>query len=134
VVGIYETVFSVLSGDTSLQSTLGGSATNRKIFPIHHRQKESSPAIRVAVLSTSSDVGHRIERPIVDFLIDSGAGVTELNAISKRLDELMNRQRLGLGNPKTVFHLCQKIFERDSWEPISNQYRRIVRYSLTVTN
>jgi len=134
VVGIYETVFTVLSQDATLQGALNGSSTNKKIYPIHHRQKESSPAIRVAVLSTSSDVGHPIERPIVDFLIDSGAGVTELNTISKRVDELMNRQRLGIANPETVIHLCQKIFDRDSWEPISNQYRRVVRYALTVTN
>ena len=134
MVGIYETVFTVLSQDATLQSALNGNSANKKIYPIHHRQKESSPAIRVAVLSTSSDVGHPIERPIVDFLIDSGAGVTELNAISKRVDELMNRQRLGIANPETVIHLCQKIFERDSWEPISNQYRRVVRYALTVTN
>ena len=134
VVGIYETVFSTLSSDATLQTALGGTASNRKIFPIHHRQKESSPAIRVAVLNTSSDVGHPIERPIIDFLIDSGAGVTELNTISLRMDQLMNRQRLALNSPKTVIHLCQKIFERDSFEPISNQYRRIVRYALTVTN
>lgn len=134
MVGIYETVFSVLSGDSSLQSTLGGNATNRKVYPIHHLQKESSPAIRVAVLTASSDVGHPIERPIIDLLIDSQAGVSELNAISKRVDELLNRKRVGINDPKTVVHLAHKVFERDLWEPISNQYRRIVRYALTVTN
>ena len=132
MVGVYESFFTVLGGDSALQTLLGGSATDKKVYPITHVGKESLPAIRIAVLSGASDVGLAIDRPTVDFLISSKTSTTELNAVSKRVDELINRKRLS-GPNGVVVHLCQKVYEADGYDDQSLEYRRIMRYSLIKT-
>lgn len=132
MVGVYESFFSALSGDNALQTLLSGSATDKKVYPITHVGKENLPAIRIAVLSGASDVGLAIDRPTVDMLISSKTSTTELNAISKRVDELINRKRLS-GPNGVVVHLCQKVYEADGYDDQSLEYRRIMRYSLIKT-
>lgn len=77
----------------------------------------------------SSEVGRLVERVVVDVLIASVSGTTQLNSISKRVDELVNRQRLA-GPNGTVVHLCVKMFERDAYDSKSLEYRRIIRYGV----
>lgn len=132
MVGVYESFFSALSGDSALQALLGGSASDKKVYPITHVGKENLPAIRIAVLSGASDVGLAIDRPTVDVLISSKASTTELNTISKRVDELINRKRLS-GPNGVVVHLCHKVYEADGYDDQSLEYRRIMRYSLIKT-
>lgn len=132
MVGVYESFFTVLGGDSALQTLLGGSSTDKKVYPITHVGKESLPAIRIAVLSGASDVGLAIDRPTVDFLISSKTSTTELNAVSKRVDELINRKRLS-GPNGVVVHLCHKVYEADGYDDQSLEYRRIMRYSLIKT-
>ena len=128
--GLYETFFSVLSADGSLQSLLKGTSVDKKVYPIHHVGASKPPAVRIAVLSGSSEIGRSVERVVVDVLIASASGTTELNSISLRLDELLNRKRLtGPSNIATV-HLCIKLLERDAYDAKSLEYRRIVRYGV----
>ena len=128
--GLYETFFSVLSADNSLQSLLSGTSVDKKVYPIHHVGASKPPAVRIAVLSGSSEIGRSVERVVVDVLIASASGTTELNSISLRLDELLNRKRLaGPSNIATV-HLCIKLLERDAYDAKSLEYRRIVRYGV----
>jgi len=126
--GLYETFFSVLSADGSLQGLLSGSAVDKKVYPIHHVGVSRPPAVRIAVLNGNSEVGRLVERVVVDVLIASASGTTELNSISKRLDELVNRQRLS--GPDVVVHLCIKMLERDAYDAKSLEYRRIIRYGV----
>jgi len=127
--GLYETFFSALSADGSLQGLLSGSAIDKKVYPIHHVGASRPPAVRIAVLSGSSEVGRLVERVVVDVLIASASGTTELNSISKRIDELVNRQRLP-GPNGVVVHLCIKMLERDAYDAKSLEYRRIIRYGV----
>jgi len=126
--GLYETFFSVLSADGSLQGLLSGSAVDKKVYPIHHVGVSRPPAVRIAVLNGNSEVGRLVERVVVDVLIASASGTTELNSISKRIDELVNRQRLS--GQDVVVHLCIKMLERDAYDAKSLEYRRIIRYGV----
>lgn len=132
MVGVYESFFTALGGDSALQALLAGSAADKKIYPINHVGKGNLPAIRIAVLSGASDVGLPIDRPTVDVLVSSKTSTTELNAISKRVDELINRKRLS-GPNGVVVHLCHKVYEADGYDDQSLEYRRIMRYSLIKT-
>lgn len=129
MVGVYESFFTALSGDATLQTLLSGSNTDKKVYPITHVGKSTLPAIRIAVLSGSADVGLPVDRPTVDVLISSGASTTELNAISARIDTLINRKRLS-GPNGVVVHLCSKVYEADGYDDESLEYRRIIRYNL----
>lgn len=129
MVGVYESFFTALSGDATLQGLLSGSNTDKKVYPITHVGKSVLPAIRIAVLSGSADVGLPVDRPTVDVLISSGASTTELNAISARVDTLINRKRLS-GPNGVVVHLCSKIYEADGYDDEALEYRRIIRYNL----
>ena len=126
--GLYETFFSVLSADNSLQSLLSGTSVDKKVYPIHHVGASRPPAVRIAVLNGNSEVGRSVERVVVDVLIASASGTTELNSISKRIDELVNRQRLS--GSDVVVHLCIKMLERDAYNAKSLEYRRIIRYGV----
>lgn len=129
MVGVYESFFTALSGDATLQTLLSGSATDKKVYPITHVGKGNLPAVRIAVLSGSSDVGLPVDRPTVDVLVSSANSTTELNTISARIDVLLNRKRLA-GPNGVVVHLCQKIYEADGYDDQSLEYRRIIRYNL----
>jgi hypothetical protein len=129
MVGVYESFFTVLSGDNALQVLLSGSATDKKVYPITNVGVGNLPAIRIAVLSGASDVGLQIDRPTVDVLVSSVNSTTELNAISKRIDELLNRKRLA-GPNGVVVHLCHKVYEADGYDDQSLEYRRLLRYNL----
>jgi len=127
--GLYETFFSTLSTDSSLQSLLSGSSVDKKVYPIHHAGASAPPAVRIAVLSGNSEIGRLVERVVVDVLIASAKGTVELNGISKRVDELLNRKRLS-GPDGLVMHLCIKLLERDAYNAKSLEYRRIIRYGV----
>jgi len=129
MVGVYESFFSALGGDAALQTLLSGTSADKKVYPITHVGKGILPAIRIAVLSGASDVGLPIDRPTVDVLISSGVSTTQLNAISKRIDELLNRKRLS-GPNGVVVHLCHKVYEADGFDDQAQEYRRIIRYNL----
>lgn len=129
MVGVYESFFTALGGDATLQTLLSGSGTDKKVYPIAHVGQGNLPAIRIAVLSGASDVGLPVDRPTVDVLISSKVSTTELNGISKRVDELLNRKRLS-GPNGVVVHLCHKVYEADGYDDQSLEYRRILRYSL----
>jgi hypothetical protein len=129
MVGVYESFFTALSGDATLQTALSGSNTDKKVYPITHVGSGTLPAIRIAVLSGASDVGLPVDRPTVDLLISSGVSTTELNTISKRVDELLNRKRLS-GPNGVVVHLCHKVYEADGYDDQALEYRRIIRYNL----
>ena len=127
--GLYETFFSTLSADSTLQGLLSGTAVDKKVYPIHHAGASNPPAVRIAVHSGSSEVGRLVERVVVDVLIASASGTTQLNSISRRIDELVNRQRLP-GPNGLVVHLCVKMLERDAYDAKSLEYRRIIRYGV----
>ena len=129
MVGVYESFFTALSGDATLQTALSGSNTDKKVYPITHVGSGTLPAIRIAVLSGASDIGLPVDRPTVDLLISSGVSTTELNTISKRVDELLNRKRLS-GPDGVVVHLCHKVYEADGYDDQALEYRRIIRYNL----
>lgn len=129
MVGVYESFFSALSGDATLQTLLSGSSSDKKVYPITHVGSGALPAIRIAVLSGASDVGLLIDRPTVDLLISSAASTTELNTISARVDVLLNRKRLS-GPNGVVVHLCHKVYEADGYDDQAQEYRRIIRYNL----
>ena len=132
MVGVYESFFSALSGDNSLQTLLAGTSSDKKVYPITNVGRGNLPAVRIAVLNGFSDVGLPIDRPTVDVLVSSANSTTELNAISKRIDELLNRKRLS-GPNGVVVHLCHKVYEADGYDDQSLEYRRIMRYSLIKT-
>ncbi len=129
MVGVYESFLTALGGDATLQTLLSGSNTDKKVYPIYHVGSSNLPAIRIAVLSGSADVGLPIDRPTVDVLISSGTSTTELNTISARVDTLINRKRLS-GPNGVVVHLCQKVYEADGYDDQAQEYRRIIRYNL----
>lgn len=129
---MYEALFSALSGDATLQTLLSGSASDRKIYPIYHVGRADLPAIRMAVFSGSSDIGLPVDRTTVDLLVSSKKNTTELNSITKRVDELLNRKRLS-GPSGTVLHLCNKIYEADGYDENTLEYQKIVRYNIIKT-
>jgi hypothetical protein len=129
MVGVYESFFTALGGDATLQTLLSGSNTDKKVYPITHAGRTTLPAIRIAVLSGSADVGLPVDRPTVDVLISSGVSATELNTISARIDTLVNRKRLS-GPNGVVVHLCSKVYEADGYDDEALEYRRIIRYNL----
>jgi hypothetical protein len=132
MVGVYEAFFSALSGDATLQTLLSGSSSDKKVYPIFHVGRSDLPAIRVAVLSGASDIGLLVDRSMVDLLVSSKKNTTELNTITARIDELLNRKRLA-GPTGTVLHLCHKVYEADGYDPDTLEYRRILRYNIIKT-
>ena len=128
MVGLYEIVFSTLSGDNQLQSLLGGTNTDKRIYPITHDGVTEPPAVRFAILSGNSDIGHPVDRPVIDLELVSATGITQLNLIQARIDAVVNRKRLS--NANIIVHLCYKVFEADEYDPEAREYRRIVRYNL----
>lgn len=127
--GIYETIYSTLSADSALQSLLGGTATDKKVYPVWLQGKSNLPAIRVAVLGVTSDIGLAIDRPVVDVYMASAISPTQLNSISARVDQLLNRKRLS-GPNGFVVHLCYKVVEQDDFDEATQEYRRVIRYSI----
>ncbi len=130
--GIYEAFFTALSGDSSLQTLLGGSATDKKVYPITNTGRSTLPAVRVAVVAGSSDLGLPIDRPVVDVLIASSASATELNNIGSAIDAVLNRERLS-GPNGAVLHVARKIAQRDGYDPNTLEYRRVIRYQVIKT-
>ena len=132
MVGVYEAFFTALSGDATLQTLLSGSDSDKKVYPITQVGRSILPAIRVAVLSGASDIGLPVDRSMVDLLVSSKKNTTELNTITKRVDELINRKRLA-GPSGAVLHLCYKVYEADGYDPETLEYRRILRYNIIKT-
>jgi hypothetical protein len=132
MVGVYEAIFTALSGDATLQTLLSGSATDKRVYPITHVGRAQSPAIRVAVINGASDVGLSVDRLSVDILVSSKINTTELNNISARVDTLLNRKRLA-GPSGSVMHLCRKIYESDGYDSTELEYQRVVRYRIIKT-
>lgn len=130
--GVYETFFSTLGGDNTLQTLLGGTATDKKVYPINFTGKGGAPAIRVAILGGGSDVALGVDRPIVDIVIVSKASAAEINTIGNRVDVLLNRKRLA-GPGGVVLHLSHKVAQRDFFDDPSLEYRRVLRYSVIKT-
>lgn len=127
--GIYETFYSTLSTDSALQSLLGGTSADKKVYPVWLQGKSNLPAIRVAVLGVTSDIGLTIDRPVVDVYMASAISPTQLNSISARVDVLLNRKRLS-GPNGFVVHLCYKVVEQDDFDESTQEYRRVIRYSI----
>lgn len=131
MVGVYEVVFSTLSGDATLQGLLGGTAEDRKIYPITDTSRVALPAIRMAVLAGESLLGFSVNKPEVEITIASSVGASQLGSISNRVDTLVNRARLG-GNG-VIVHLMKKIKESDEFDQETQEYRRCIRYVIIVT-
>jgi hypothetical protein len=131
MVGVYETLFSTLSADGSLQTLLAATATDKKVYPITHVGRSNLPSVRVAVINGKSDIGLAVDRTTVDLLVSSKVSTTELNAISARIDVLLNRKRLATGS--TVMHLLHKVYEADGFDDQSLEYRRVMRYHIIKT-
>jgi hypothetical protein len=132
VIGVYEAFFTALSGDVTLQTLLGGSATDKKIYPIATTGPSELPAIQIAVVAGSSDLGFNIDRPVVDVLISSLNSATELNNIGNAVDAVLNRERLS-GPNGAVLHVVRKIAQRDDYNPNVLEYRRVIRYIVVKT-
>lgn len=130
--GIYEAFFTALSGDSSLQTLLGGSATDKKVYPITYTGRSALPAVRIAVVAGSSDLGLNIDRPVVDVLIASNVSATEINNIGSAVDAVLNRERLS-GPSGAVLHVVLKIAQRDGYDPNTLEYRRVIRYQVIKT-
>jgi len=130
--GIYEAFFTALSGDSSLQTLLGGSATDKKVYPITYTGRSALPAVRIAVVAGSSDLGLPIDRPVVDVLIASNVSATEINNIGSAIDSVLNRERLS-GPSGAVLHVVLKIAQRDGYDPNTLEYRRVIRYQVIKT-
>jgi hypothetical protein len=128
--GVYDLVFSVLSGDTSLQTLLGGTATDKKVYPVLSTLPASPPAIAMTVWADLSDVGHPINRTVLDLNIVSRASSDEVVAIDARVDALLNRQRFA-GNGR-VIHLAKRQYAHDDFNPNTQEFMRSVRYALVV--
>ena len=127
--GLYETFFSTLSGDATLQGLLSATANDKKVYPVWLQGKSSLPAIRVAVSGVTSDIGLPIDRPVVDVYMASAISPTQLNSISARVDVLLNRKRLS-GPNGFVMHICYKVVEQDDFDEATQEYRRVIRYSI----
>lgn len=132
MIGVYEAFFTALSGDVTLQSLLGGSATDKKVYPIATTGRSELPAIKVAVVAGSSDLGLNIDRPVVDVLISSLVSTSELNNIGNAVDSVLNRKRLS-GPNGSVLHVVRKIAQRDDYDPNVLEYRRVIRYTVVKT-
>jgi hypothetical protein len=132
VIGVYEAFFTALSGDEALQTLLGGSATDRKVYPVTFTGRSELPAVRIAVVAGSSDLGLPIDRPLVDVLISSNVSATELNNIGSAVDEVLNRERLS-GPNGAVLHAVWKLAQRDDYDPNVLEYRRVIRYTVVKT-
>jgi hypothetical protein len=130
--GIYEAFFTALSSDAQLQTLLGGTATDKKVYPVYNPGKSNLPSIRVAIYGGGSDVALGVDRPIVDVLIVSKNGAAEMNTIGNRVDVVLNRKRLS-GPNGTVLHLSHKVTEQDIYDDTSLEYRRVIRYSVIKT-
>ena len=131
MVGVYEALFSTLSGDGSLQGLLAGTSTDKKVYPIARVGKSNTPSVRVAVLNGRSDVGLAIDRITVDLLVSSKVSTTELNTISARIDVLLNRKRISTGS--TVMHLLHKVYEADGYDEQTLEYQRLMRFYIIKT-
>lgn len=131
MVGVYEAIFSTLSGDGSLQGLLAATGTDKKVYPIARVGKSNTPSVRVAVLNGRSDVGLAIDRITVDLLVSSRVSTTELNTISARIDTLLNRKRITTGS--TVMHLLQKVYEADGYDEQTLEYQRLMRFYIIKT-
>jgi len=102
VKGIYESLFSKLGGDATLQTSLSGTAGDKKIYPITATVRTALPAIKISVESGTSDAAFGINRP-KNFL---GSGIT--------------------------VHFVKKVAERDEYDEATLEYRRRLRYKLIV--
>jgi hypothetical protein len=131
VVGVYEVLFSTLSGDATLQGLLGGTSEDRKIYPITDTSRVALPAIRMAVLAGESQMAFSVNKPEVEITIASSIGASQLGSVAHRVDTLVNRARLG-GNG-IIIHLAKKIKESDEFDQETQEYRRCIRYVIIVT-
>ncbi|MBA3875573.1 MAG: hypothetical protein C0498_01330 [Anaerolinea sp.] len=126
--GLYDLTFSLLAGDPTLQALLGGSASDRKVYPVEDLGRVAPPAIAVAVVAGPSDVAFGVDRPTLVLTIASAVSATEVVAIASRVEALLNRKRLA-GNGRLV-HLCLKDNDTDDFDPDAREFVRDVRYRL----
>lgn len=126
--GVYDVVFAALSGDATLQGLLGGSSTDKKVYPVMDLSPTALPAVTMAVTSESSDVGHPIDRPVLDLTVMSTASAEECIGIEQRIKSLLHRKRLAYGG--TVIHLAKREYAHDDFSPETQEYVRAVRYGL----
>jgi len=130
VKGIYESLFSKLGGDATLQTSLSGTANDKKIYPITATVRTALPAIKISVESGTSDAAFGINRPEVEVLVVSTAGAPQLSEISNRVDALINTKNFAGSGIK--IHLVKKIAEQDEYDEATLEYRRRLRYKLIV--
>ena len=128
--GIYETLFARLGGDATLQSLLGGTESDKKIYPITATVRTALPAVKVSVEAGITEVGFGINKPSVEVLVVSSAGTTQLGQISNRIDTLLNIQSFAGSGIKV--HLAKKVAEQDEYDEATLEYRRRLRYNLIV--
>lgn len=128
--GIYETLFARLGGDATLQSLLGGSNSDKKIYPITATVRTALPAVRISVEAGITEVGLGISKPSVEVLVVSSAGTTQLGQISNQIDSLLNIKSFAGSGIKV--HLAKKVAEQDEYDEATMEYRRRLRYNLIV--
>lgn len=129
--GLYELIFATLSGDATLQTLLGGTATDRKVYPVQDLNHTSQPAVGMAIWAGVADIGFGIERPVLDLALTSKVSALEIVNIGTQIDVLLNRKRL-LGNGRIV-HLAKKTYEHDDFNSTTQEYHRAVRYAMTAS-
>lgn len=128
--GIYETLFARLGGDATLQSLLGGSNSDKKIYPITATVRTALPAVRISVEAGITEVGLGISKPSVEVLVVSSTGTTQLGQISNQIDSLLNIKSFAGSGIKV--HLAKKVAEQDEYDEATMEYRRRLRYNLIV--
>ena len=127
---VYELIYARLAGDATLQTLLGGTATDTHIYSIQRGGKAVLPGVGMRVTGGSSDVGHPISRPSVDFTINSKVSAAEVLSISIQIETLLNRATVrGSG---MVIHLARLVFKRDDYDSETQQFSRDERYALIV--
>lgn len=128
--GLNELLQTVLGGDVALAGLLGATAGDTKLYPVSQLGQAVLPAVGYALWGSKSDVGHPINRDMLDLTIQ-GRSEAEVRAIANQIEVLLDRQRFA-GNGRVV-HLAKKEYEHDDFHPDVLQFFRDARYALTVT-
>lgn len=113
-----------------MQTSLSGTASDKKIYPITATVRTALPAIKISVESGTSDAAFGINRPEVEVLVVSSTGSPQLSEISNRVDALINAKSFAGSGIK--IHLAKKVAERDEYDEATLEYRRRLRYKLIV--
>lgn len=127
---MYAVIYARLANDAALAALLGGTATDTRIYPVADLAAAEHPAVGMTLWNGPSDVGLPIDRPVLDLLVVSRVGADEVEAISSRIDALLDRANFsGSG---VVVHLARREYVHDDFRPEDREFGRDLRYGLIV--